>query len=310
MEKLIISAAVTGSTTVPSQTPHLPLTPKQIADEAVRAAEAGAAIAHIHARDPETGAPTSSLEVFGEIISRIKDKSKIIINTTTGGGVGMSIEERVAVVASFKPEMASFNMGSMNFGLFPVTRRIKEFKYSWEKGYLESTKDFVFRNTFFDLEYICQTMKECKTKPELEMYDIGQLYNAAYLLQAGLLDTPLHMQYVMGVLGGIGATLKDLMHMKDISDRLYGEDKYTWSVIGVGYPREFHLAAQAIMMGGHVRVGLEDNIFIAKGVLTESNAQLVEKVVRITRELDREIASPDESRKILGLKGISGSSKE
>lgn len=302
MEKLIISAAVTGSTTVPSQTPHLPLTPEQIADEAARAAEAGAAIAHIHARDPKTGAPTSSLEVFEEIISRIKGKSNIIINTTTGGGVGMSIEERVAVVTRFKPEMASFNMGSMNFGLFPVARRIKEFKYPWEKGYLESTKDFVFRNTFFDLEHICQTMRENKTKPELEMYDVGQLYNAAYLLKEGRLDTPLHMQYVMGVLGGIGATLKDLMHMKEISDQLYGKDKYTWSVIGVGYPREFHLAAQAIMMGGHVRVGLEDNIFISKGVLTESNAQLVEKVVRIARELDREIASPDKARKILGLK--------
>ncbi len=214
----------------------------------------------------------------------------------------MSIEERVDVVTRLKPEMASFNMGSMNFGLFPVARRIKEFKYPWEKGYLESTKDFVFRNTFSDLEYICQTMRENKTKPELEMYDVGQLYNAAYLLKEGRLDTPLHMQYVMGVLGGIGATLKDLMHMKETSDQLYGKDKYTWSVIGVGYPREFHLAAQAIMMGGHVRVGLEDNIFISKGVLTESNAQLVEKVVRIARELDREIASPDKARKILGLK--------
>jgi uncharacterized protein (DUF849 family) len=302
VEKLIISAAVTGSTTVPSQTPFLPLTPKQIADEAARAAEAGAAIAHIHARDPKTGAPTSSLEVFGEIINRIKEKSDIIINTTTGGGVGMSIEERVAVVTRFKPEMASFNMGSINFGLFPVARKIKEFKYPWEKGYLDSTKDFVFRNTFSDLEHICHTMKESETKPELEMYDVGQLYNAAYLLRTGLLDTPLHMQYVMGVLGGIGATLKDLIHMKEISDRLYGENKYTWSVIGVGYPREFHLAAQAIIMGGHVRVGLEDNIFISKGVLTKSNAQLVEKVVRIARELDREIATPDESRKILGLK--------
>ncbi|UCD85941.1 MAG: 3-keto-5-aminohexanoate cleavage protein [Deltaproteobacteria bacterium] len=302
MEKLIVSAAITGSTTVPSQTPHLPITPKQIAVESARAAESGAAVAHIHARDSKTGAPTSSLEIFEEIINRIKDKSNIIINTTTGGGVGMSIEERVAVVARFKPEMASFNMGSINFGLFPVARKIKEFKYPWEKKYLESTKDFVFRNTFFDLEHICQTMKNNKVKPELEMYDVGQLYNAAYLLKEKFLDPPLHMQYVMGVLGGIGATLNDLMYMKETSDRLYGKDKYTWSVIGVGYPREFHLAAQTIMMGGHVRVGLEDNIYISKGVLTESNAQLVEKVVRIARELDREIASPDEARKILGLK--------
>jgi uncharacterized protein (DUF849 family) len=305
MEKLIITAALTGAVTMPTQTPYLPITPQQLADEAVRAAEAGAASVHIHARNPQDGMPTSDLEVYAEIVSNIKRRSGVIVCITTGGAVGADAEKRIAVVPRFKPELASFNMGSMNFSIHPIADRYedKDYKYAWEKGFILGTKENVFRNTFSDIEYFCQTMKDNDTRPECEAYDVGHIYNIAYLVRQNLLQLPIWMQFVTGVLGGIGSSLEDIMFMKQTSDRLLGAENYRWSVIGVGYPDEFKAAALAIMTGGHVRVGLEDNIFIKKGKLAKSNAELVEKVVRIAREFERDIATPDEARKILGLKG-------
>jgi uncharacterized protein (DUF849 family) len=305
MEKLIITAAVTGAVTMPVQTPYLPLTPKEVANEAVRAAEAGAASVHIHARSPEDGSPSAELEFFREIITRIKERSNAVVCITTGGSLTATREERIRVVPTFKPELASFNMGSMNFSIHPVAERYedKDYKYPWEKGFVEMTKDVIFRNTFADLEYFLQTLLENDTKPECEAYDVGHLYNMNYLVRKGLIKPPLWVQFVTGILGGIGASLEDIMYMKHTADRLFGAQNYDWSVIGVGYPDEFKAATLAIMMGGHVRVGLEDNIFIRKGVLAKSNAELVEKVVRIAREFDREIATPDDVRACLGLKG-------
>jgi uncharacterized protein (DUF849 family) len=305
MEKLIITAALTGGVTMPTQTPYLPLTPEEIANEAIRAADAGAASVHIHARNPKDGRPTSDENIFREIASRIKQRSNLIICMTTGGGIGASAEERLRVVPALKPELASFNMGSMNFSIHPIADRYKdeEYRYPWEKDYIEMTKDAVFRNTFADLELFCQTMKGNGTKPEHEAYDVGHIYNIDYLLKRGLVDFPLWMQFVTGVLGGIYASVEDVMHMKQTAERLFGPQNFHWSVIGAGYPEEFKMATLAIMMGGHVRVGLEDNIYVSRGVLARSNAELVEKVVRIARELDRDIATPDEARHILGLKG-------
>ena len=282
---------------------YLPRTPKQIADEAVRSAEAGAACVHLHARDPETGMPSANLDLFREIIVSVKERSDVVIGLTTGGGYGMSVEERAAVVPEFKPEMASFNQGSINFGLFPILDRYKDFKFEWEPKYLESSRSAIFQNTFADLEGLCRIMKENDTKPELEMYDVGHIYNAGYLLQTGKLDPPAHMQFVMGILGGIAATVENMIHMKRMADSVFGEDKYTWSVIGAGYPAEFHLGAVACTLGGHVRVGMEDNLRIARREKCKSNGELVEKMVRIARELDRETATPDEARKMLKLKG-------
>jgi uncharacterized protein (DUF849 family) len=305
MEKLIITAALTGAVTMPTQTPHLPITPQQLADEAVRAAEAGAASVHIHARNPADGMPTSDLGVYGEIVSSIKQRSDAIICITTGGAVGSDAEKRIAVVPRFKPELASFNMGSMNFSIHPIAERYedKDYKYAWEKGFILGTKENVFRNTFSDIEYFCETMQQNGTRPECEAYDVGHIYNIAYLVKEKLLQLPIWMQFVTGVLGGIGSTLEDIMFMKQTSDRLFGASNYKWSVIGVGYPDEFKVAALAIMMGGHVRVGLEDNIFVKKGKLAKNNAELVEKVVRLAREFERDIATPDEARKMLNLKG-------
>jgi uncharacterized protein (DUF849 family) len=305
MEKLIITAALTGAVTMPTQTPYLPVTPQQLADEAVRAAEAGAASVHIHARNPKDGMPTSDLEVYSEIVSKIKQRSDVIVCITTGGAVGADAEKRIAVVPRFKPELASFNMGSMNFSIHAIAERYKDkdYKYPWEKGFILGTKENVFRNTFSDIEYFCETMKQNDTRPECEAYDVGHIYNIAYLVRQKLLQLPIWMQFVTGVLGGIGSSLEDIMFMKQTSDRLLGAQNYRWSVIGVGYPDEFKAAALAIMTGGHVRVGLEDNIFIKKGKLAKSNAELVEKVVRLAGEFERDIATPQEARKILGLKG-------
>ena len=305
MEKLIITAALTGAVTMPVQTPHLPLNPEDIVNEAVRAAEAGAASVHIHARNPKDGSPSSDLEVFREIITKIKERSNVIICITTGGSLTATREERVRVVPTFKPELASFNMGSLNFSIHPLSERYRDedYKYPWEKPFMQMTKDVIFRNTFADLEYFLKTLQENDTRPECEAYDVGHLYNINYLVRKGLLKPRLWIQFVTGILGGIGASLEDIMYMKHTADRLFGAQNYDWSVIGVGYPDEFKVATLAILMGGHVRVGLEDNIFIKQGILAKSNAELVEKVVRIARELDRDLATPDEARAFLGLKG-------
>ena len=302
MEKLIITAAVTGAVTIPSQTPYLPLTPREIADSAIEAAKAGAAIVHIHARRPEDGLPSSDPEHFREIITRIKENSDVIICLTTGGGISMTVEERARVVPLFKPEMCSFNLGSINFSLHPALKRIKKFRFEWEKGYLEMSKDFVFKNTFKDFEYLCRATRENETKPELEVYDVGHLYNLDFLIREGLISLPVHLQFVMGVLGAIRGTPEDLLYLKNKADKLFGPDNYTWSVIGIG-AAHLSLSSMAINMGGHVRVGLEDNIYIKRGVLAKSNAELVRKAVELANTFNREIATPDEARQILNLKG-------
>jgi uncharacterized protein (DUF849 family) len=305
MEKLIITAALTGNITLPTQTPYLPLTPQQIIDDAVRAANAGAASVHIHGRDPKTARPTTDPAVYREIAAGIKARSNVIVCITTGGTAYMAPEERAQVVPALKPELATFNMGTINFSIHPIADRYKDedYKFPWEKEFAVSTKDFIFRNTFGDIEKLMQMMKENNTKPEFELYDVGHLYNLNFLVRRNIIKFPVWLQFVTGILGGIGANVDEVVHMKQTADRLLGADNYVWSVIGAGYPAEFNLATLGIMMGGHARVGFEDNIFIEKGVLAKSNAELVEKVVRIARELGREIATSDEARKILGLKG-------
>ena len=305
MDKLIVTAAMTGNITLPTQTPYLPLTPQQIIDDAVRAAEAGAASVHIHGRDPKTARPTTEPAVYREIAQGIKARSNVIVCVTTGGTADMTPAQRAQVVPALKPELATFNTGSINFSIHPIADRYKddEFKFPWEKEFASGTKDFIFRNTFGDIEKLCQIMEENNTKPEFEVYDVGHLYNLSFLIRRKIVKTPVWLQFVTGILGGIGSALEDIMYLRQTADRLIGAENYRWSVIGAGYPAEFNVGTLAIMMGGHARVGMEDNIFIAKGVLAKSNAELVEKIVRIARELGREIATPDEARAILGLKG-------
>jgi uncharacterized protein (DUF849 family) len=305
MEKLIITAAITGNITLPVQTPHLPLTPQQIIDDAVRAANAGAASVHIHGRDPKTAKPTTDPAVYREIATGIKARSNVIICVTTGGTADMTPAQRAQVVPALKPELATFNMGSINFSIHPITDRYKDedYKYPWEKDFAAATKDFIFRNTFGDIEKLVQIMAENNTKSEFEVYDVGHLYNINFLIRKKVIKPPIWLQFVTGILGGIGANVEEVVHLKQTADRLFGTENYVWSVIGAGYPAEFNLATLAIMMGGNARVGMEDNIFIEKGVLCKSNGELVEKIVRIAKELGREIATPDEARKILGLKG-------
>lgn len=307
--KCIITAALTGGDTIPSQSPYIPITPKEIADEAVRCAEAGSAIVHVHARDPMTGQPTSRIEIFEEILTSIKERSDIVISITTGGAPGMTLEERLQVIPKFKPEIATFNMGSMNYCYHDVAERMvasgKQFRQDWERKALEDTHDHVFRNSFADLEYISKIMLEHDVKPEHELYDLGQIYNTAYLLQKGYLKPPVHVQFVLGVLGGARADLGELFYLKGIADsHLGGEGHgYTWSVAGVGFPNQFQLATLSVLMGGHIRVGLEDSLRIERKRQAKSNAEFVEKAVRIIRELYREPATPAEARQILGLKG-------
>jgi len=304
MEKLILTSSLTGAITVPTQTPHLPYTIEGIAQDAIACSDAGSTIIHIHARNPETGQPSSDPELVRKIATRIKQGCDSIVCITTGGGMGMTPQERLRGAVSCKPELASFNLGTMNFSMHPVAQRYKpdDWLFDWEQGYVEGTKDFIFRNTFGDMEVFASTMKEHNIRPEFEAYDVGHLYNLKYLEKSGLVEPPYWIQFVLGVLGGLAATPEDLIVMKQTADRLLGPDHYRWSVIGVGYPMEFNMAAMGIMLGGHVRVGLEDNIFVRRGELA-TNVSLVEKVQRLAVELDREIATPDEARKILNLKG-------
>jgi len=303
MSKTILTAAITGAATFPSQSPYIPITPQQISDEAVLAAEAGAAVVHIHAREPKDGRPSADIDLYDQIVRNIKKRCDVVVCITTGAGAGMSIEQRTATISTFKPELASLNMGSMNFSMHGILDRIREWKYEWEKEFIERTRDFIFANTFASLEKITTIMKENQTKPELEIYDASHLYNAAYLIRKGFLEYPLHMQFVLGVLGGMQATTYDLVHLKQTADRLFN-DRYTWSVIGTGWPSEFQMGAAALSMGGHVRVGLEDNLLIEKGVLAKSNADLVKKMKTICENLGSEVATPHEARQIIGLKGL------
>lgn len=302
IDSVIISCAVTGAIHVPTMSPHLPITPEEIAENAIKAAEAGASIVHVHVRDPETGEPVTDLDLFEEVAARIHEECDAIVQPTTGGAPTMAPEERVRVVPRLEPEMASCNMGSINFGLYPLLRKFDEFEHEWEREYLEGTRDLVFKNTFQDLETILPIFDEHGTKPELECYDVGHLYNAKHLLDRGLVEAPLHLQFVMGIHGGIAAEPENLTHMVRVADDLFGDD-YSFSVIGAGR-NEFPMGAQAVNMGGHARVGLEDNLYLAKGELAENNAQLVEKMVGLIDDLTgREIATPEEVREFLDLKG-------
>ncbi|MHB1304933.1 MAG: beta-keto acid cleavage family enzyme [Acidiphilium sp.] len=299
--KVIVTCAITGAIHTPSMSPHLPVTPDEIADSAVAAAEAGAAILHLHARDPGTGRPDQSPEAFGRFLARIKQRTGAVLNLTTGGAPYMTVEERVKPAATFRPEVASLNMGSMNFGLFPMLERFKDFRHPWEREVLENSRDLIFRNTFRDIEYVLRTMSEAGTRFEFECYDIGHLYNLAHFLGRGLVKPPLFVQTVFGILGGIGPHPEDVLHMKRTADRLFG-DQYRWSVLGAGR-NQMAIAAQAAAMGGHVRVGLEDSLWIGAGALAQSNAEQVSRVRQILEGLGLAIATPDEARDILALKG-------
>lgn len=304
MEKLILTAALTGAITVPTQTPHLPYTIEGIVEDAIACAKAGASAIHIHGRNPEDGRPSSDPEIVRKIVTRIKEGCDAIVGISTGGGMGMVPEKRLRGAAECQPELASFNLGSMNFSMHPVARRYKpkDWKFDWEPEYVDGTKDFIFRNTFGDMEVFAQTMRERDITPEFEAYDVGHLYNLKFLEKDGLVEPPYWIQFVLGVLGGAAATPEVLITMMQTADRLFGQENYRWSVIGVGYPWEFHMATMGIIMGGHVRVGLEDNIFVRRRVLA-TNVDLVEKTKRLAAELEREIATPDEAREMLALKG-------
>lgn len=300
--KVIITCAVTGSIHTPSMSPHLPITPEQIADAAIGAAEAGAAIVHLHARNPKDGRPDQSPEAFAPFLKVIKQRSNVVVNITTGGAPTMAVEERVRPAATYKPEVASLNMGTMNFGLYPMLGRFKDFKHDWEQPYLEGTRKGFFKNTFADIEYILTTCAENNTRFEIECYDIGHLYTLKHFLDRGVVKPPLFVQSVFGILGGIGTHPEDVIHMKRTADRLLGAENYHWSVLGAGR-FQLPIAAQAAAMGGNVRVGLEDSIWLGAGKLAESNAAQVTMARKIIEGLGLEIAGPDEAREILSLKG-------
>jgi uncharacterized protein (DUF849 family) len=302
MRKVIITCAVTGAIHTPSMSPHLPVTPDQIATEALAAAEAGAAIVHLHARDPLNGRPTPDPEVFLQFLPAIKAGSDVVINITTGGGQGMAVQERLAGPLRLRPEMCSLNMGSMNFGLYPMLNRYKEWQHDWEPGYLEASRDYIFRNTFSDIEYILEHVgKGCGTRFEFECYDVGHLYNLAHMVDRGLVEPPLFVQTIFGILGGIGPEAENLLHMRRTADRLFGQD-YEWSILGAGR-HQMNLVTMGAIMGGNVRVGLEDSLYLGKGKLAKSNAEQVRKIRTILNELSLETATPDEARTILRLKG-------
>jgi uncharacterized protein (DUF849 family) len=299
--KVIITCAVTGAIHTPSMSPHLPITPEEIADAAIGAAEAGAAVVHLHARRPEDGLPDQSPEAFAPFLQVIKQRSDCVVNITTGGAPTMSIEERLRPAAHFKPEIASLNMGSMNFGLYPMLARFKEFKHAWERPYLEGSRDRIFKNTFADIEHILTTCAENGTRFEVECYDIGHLYTLAHFAERGVIKPPFFVQSVFGILGGIGPHPEDVAHMKRTADRLFGSE-YHWSVLGAGR-NQLPIAAMAAAMGGNVRVGLEDSLWIGAGKLARSNAEQVTKARQIIEGLGLAIASSDEAREILELKG-------
>nr|WP_253185891.1 3-keto-5-aminohexanoate cleavage protein [Novosphingobium sp. NDB2Meth1] len=299
--KVIISCAVTGSIHTPSMSPHLPVTAQEIADAALGAAEAGAAIVHLHARDPEDGHPVHTPEDFEPFLRVIKQSSDVVVNLTTGASPYMPVEYRVKPAEVWKPEVASLNMGSMNFGLFPMLKRFKDFKHAWEPEMLEGSHDLVFRNSFKDIRYALDTLNKTGTRYEFECYDTSHLYNLHYFWSEGLVQAPLFIQTCFGLLGGIGAHPDDVMHMKRTADRLFG-DNYRWSVLAAG-ANQMKVAAMAASMGGHVRVGLEDSLWIGRGQLAQSNAEQVTRVRQIIEGLGLEVATPDDARAILSLKG-------
>jgi uncharacterized protein (DUF849 family) len=299
--KVIITCAVTGSIHTPSMSPHLPVTPAEIAKAAVGAAQAGAAIVHLHARNPKDGSPSQDPALFHEFLPQIAVASDVVINLTTGGAATMTVEERLQPALQLKPEVASLNMGSMNFGLYEMLGRYKEFKHDWEKPYLAGSDERIFKNTFRDIAYILQSCSENGTRFEIECYDIGHLYTAAHFLERGLIKPPLFIQSVFGIRGGIGAHAEDVMHMKRTADRLFG-DAYLWSVLGAGR-NQMAVAAMSAVMGGNVRVGLEDSLWLGRGTLAKTNAEQVAKARRILEEVGLQVATPSEAREMLKLKG-------
>ena len=299
--KVIITCAVTGSIHTPTMSEHLPITAEEIADAAIGAAEAGASIVHLHARDPQTGKPDQSMDAFAPFLKVIKQRSPAVINITTGGAMTMTVEERARPATQFKPEVASLNMGTMNFGLYPMLERYKEFKHDWERPYLEGSKSGFFKNTFADIEFILTECAENGTRFEVECYDIGHLYTLAHMADRQIIKPPFFVQSVFGILGGIGTHEEDVAHMRRTADRLFG-DNYQWSVLAAGR-HQMRIAAIAAAMGGNVRVGMEDSLWAGPGRLAESNAEQVTLVRQIIEGLGREIATPDEAREILHLKG-------
>ena len=301
--KVIITCAVTGSIHTPSMSPHLPVTPEEIAAGAIGAAEAGAAIVHLHAREPADGRPTQDPKMFMRFLPAIRKASNVVVNLTTGGAPTMSVEERLQPALQLKPEVASLNMGSMNFGLYEMIPRVKTWKHDWELPYLEASHDRIFKNTFKDIAHILQSCSGNDTRFEIECYDIGHLYTAAHFLDRKLVKPPLFIQSVFGIRGGIGPHPEDVMHMRRTAERLFGED-YLWSVLGGGR-NQMYIAVQSAVLGGNVRVGLEDSLWIGKGHLARNNAEQVAKIRRILEELGLEIVTPDEARAMLKLKGAS-----
>ncbi|MGY6410380.1 MAG: 3-keto-5-aminohexanoate cleavage protein [Alkalilacustris sp.] len=299
--KVILTCAVTGAIHTPSMSPHLPVTPEEITEAALAAAEAGAAILHLHARDPDTGKPTQDPRVFERFLPRIRQATDAIINITTGGSPHMTVEERMKPAVVFQPEVASLNMGSMNFGLFPMLERYDSFAHDWERAHLENSRDLVFKNTFADIEKTVATCGANGTRFEFECYDIGHLYSLANLRARGIVEGPLFVQSVFGILGGIGPHPEDVIHMRRTADRLFGT-QYQWSVLGAG-AAQMRIAAQAVAMGGNLRVGLEDSLWIGPGKLAESNAAQVRKARELLAGLSVDLATPDEARAMLGLKG-------
>ncbi|RJG03267.1 3-keto-5-aminohexanoate cleavage protein [Noviherbaspirillum sedimenti] len=299
--KVIITCAVTGAIHTPTMSPHLPITPEEIADAAVGAAEAGAAIVHLHARNPLTGQPDQTPEAFEGFLPLIKQRSNVVINLTSGGSPWLPVEDRVRPAAKFKPEVASMNLGTMNLGLYPMLDRYKKWKFDWEPEALENSRKLFFKNTFADIEYALTTLGECGTRFEFECYDTAHLYTLRHFLDRSLVKPPLFIQTVFGLLGGIGAHPDDVYHMKRTADRLFGSD-YTWSVLGAG-KNQMTVAAIAAAMGGNVRVGLEDSLWAGPGKLAATNAEQVRIVRKIIEGLGLEVATPDEAREILALKG-------
>ncbi|MBF9038609.1 MAG: 3-keto-5-aminohexanoate cleavage protein [Paracoccaceae bacterium] len=299
--KVIITCAVTGAIHTPSMSPYLPVTPQEIIDDGIKAFEAGAAILHLHARDPENGRPTQDPEMFRKFLPQLKQATSAVLNLTTGGSPHMTVAERMRPAAELKPEVASLNMGSMNFGLYPMLNRFKEFKHDWEREHLENSRDLVFKNTFADIEHILRTGNANGTRFEFECYDTSHLYTLAHFVDRGLVRSPFLVQTVFGLLGGIGAHPEDVAHMKRTADRLFG-DTYVWSVLGAGR-NQLPVAAQAAAQGGNIRVGLEDSLWAAPGQLAQSNADQVRKARALLEGLSLEVATPDEAREMLDLKG-------
>jgi len=300
--KRIVNCAITGGIHCPTMSPYLPATPNDIAQHAIDAANAGATTVHIHARNESDGSPSSKLEDFQTIIDKIRANNKeVIICVTTGGGLGMSLEERTQVIPHLRPELASMNCGTINWGLFPLADKIKEWKYDWEKDYYTRTKSGIFKNTFEEMEGVLEIFRNNNVLPEFECYDVGHLYNLKFMKDAGHVTGKIYLQFVLGINGALGATPYDLITMKETADRLFGVDGYEWSAFGAGRA-EYPICTQALFLGGHVRVGMEDNLYLSKGVKAKSNAEMVEKMVRIMREFDYEPMTPAEGRAVLEIK--------